>query len=321
MHKALLNEAVFYLTIKAEGPILVKSGIESGDPTRPDMEFVRTQHALLGETIFIPGSSIKGTLRSYSEKISRTLKVVCCDPFNGEHSCSKRLESLAKQSKSSEIYNRSCVACKLYGSTNLAGRAAFADAYPPTPIPITQLVKRTGVAIDRILGSVAVGPFDFEVLTGGAFRSTIRLRNFELWQLGLLGLSLRDLCLGRIRFGYGKSRGLGNVSATLDKLELRAISAHGLTRQSDMLTVKGIGGLMTEDERNRYGIMETLAVTFDSKSKPIEDLIGCTISFERKADSSDWCAPEVNALLGDCVKQAWTAYKDDHQVVRESDND
>jgi CRISPR-associated RAMP protein (TIGR02581 family) len=316
MHKKLLNEATFHLVISAEGPLLVKSGTEGWDPTIPDMQFVRTRHAQLGETIFIPGSSLKGTLRSYSEKIARTLEVLCCDPFNKTDSCSKRLEDLAKESDSFGIYARSCVACKLYGSTNLAGRAAFADAYPTKPIDVAkQLTKRTAVAIDRVLGSVAVGPFDFEALMSGDFETQIRVRNFELWQLGLLGLAVRDLCLGRIKVGYGKSRGFGSVSARLDKLELRSIAEGGLESKDGKLSIKGIGALLG-GEAASYGIegeAEQNPVTLDTRLKPVDDLLGSGIVFERKADSTDWCAPEAASLFSQCVKSAWKAYVKTHK--------
>src|SRR5215210_1793784 len=92
MHKRLLNESTFHLTISVEGPLLVKSGTETWDPAIPDMQFVRTRDAQFRETVFIPGSSLKGTLRSYSEKIARTLDVPCCDPFDQDHSCSAELK-------------------------------------------------------------------------------------------------------------------------------------------------------------------------------------------------------------------------------------
>lgn len=317
MHKKLLNEATFHLVISAQGPLLVKSGTEGWDPTIPDMQFVRTHHAQLGETVFIPGSSLKGTLRSYSEKIARTLDVDCCDPFDKTDSCSKKLEDLTKDSNGFGIYARSCAACKLYGSTNLAGRAAFADAYPTKPIDVTkQLTKRTAVAIDRVLGSVAVGPFDFEALMSGEFETQIRLRNFELWQLGLLGLVVRDLCLGRIKVGYGKSRGFGSVSARLEKLELRSIAEGGLEWKDGKLRIKGIGALLG-DEAASYGITEEAEhnpIVIESSLKPIDDLLGSSIVFERKADSSDWCAPEAGSLFSQCVRSAWNAYVKSHKV-------
>lgn len=316
MHKKLLNEATFHLIISAQGPLLVKSGTEGWDPTIPDMQFVRTRHAQLGETVFIPGSSLKGTLRSYSEKIARTLEVFCCDPFDKTGSCSKRLEDLAKESNSFDIYARSCVACKLYGSTNLAGRAAFADAYPTKPIDVArQLTKRTAVAIDRVLGSVAVGPFDFEALMSGEFETHIRVRNFELWQLGLLGLAVRDLCSGRIKVGYGKSRGFGSVSARLEKLELRSVSEEGLTWENGKLSIEGIGALLG-DEAARYGIdddAERNPVVIETSLKPVDDLLGSSIIFERKADSTEWCAPEAASLFSQCVKSAWNAYVKTHK--------
>ncbi|MFL6214385.1 MAG: RAMP superfamily CRISPR-associated protein [Blastocatellia bacterium] len=315
MHKKLLNEATFYLTISVEGPLLVKSGTETWDPAVPDMQFVRTRDAQFRETIFIPGSSLKGTLRSYSEKIARTLNVDCCDPFDDIHSCSKRLEELGRENKAAEIYKESCAACKLYGSTNMAGRSAFADAYLTKPLDVAkQLTKRTAVAIDRVLGSVAVGPFDFEALISGEFGTQIRLHNFELWQLGLLGLAIRDLCLDRIRVGYGKSRGFGSISAKITKLELRSIAEGGLSTIDGKLTLKGIGALISQEERGRYDIHETEPVSVPTTVIPIVDWLATSVIFERSPDATDWFPPAVDALLGQCVKSAWKRYTLTHQV-------
>ena len=316
MHKKLLNEATFYLTISAEGPLLVKSGLEGWDPTLPDMQFMRTRHAQLGETVFIPGSSIKGTLRSYSEKIARTLNVECCDPFDRKLSCSghEKFKPFTEKNDGRAIYLNSCVACKLYGSMNIASRAAFADAYPTKDIS-KYLTKRTAVAIDRVLGSVAVGPFDFEALTSGDFTTQIRLRNFELWQLGLLGLALRDLCLGRVRIGFGKSRGFGSVSARLDKLELRSIVEEGISIKDGKLRVKGIGAMLSKEDCDAYGIApeEQALVEAPTSLGLVDDVIGVGLLFERRTDSSDWCAPEAYGLFSKCVKASWAKYAESHQ--------
>lgn len=325
MHKKLLNEAIFHLTISAEGPLLIKSGLETWVPTTPDMEFIRTWDARLREeTVFIPGSSLKGTLRSYSEKIARTLNASCCDPFDQNEnsptaSCGARLKKLAEESDSAAIYQQSCTACKIYGSTVLAGRAAFTDAYPLQSLE-RKLTKRTAVAIDRVLGSVAFGPFDFEALVSGAFTTQIRVRNFELWQLGLLGLAVRDLCQGRVRIGYGKSRGFGNVSAKLSKLELRSIADDGLTMNNGQLTVKGMGALLDQakhekldqTDREKYGInpAEIQPVIFPSASVLDNDLIGHGVSFALPEQTEDWCAPEAAVLFSECVRVYWQAYRD-----------
>src|SRR3990172_9552844 len=75
MHKKMVNELRLSFSIAPRGPLLIKSGKESGaDPTLLDMNFVRLHHAGLGrETVYLPGSSLKGTLRSYCEKIARTV--------------------------------------------------------------------------------------------------------------------------------------------------------------------------------------------------------------------------------------------------------
>ncbi len=205
MLKKLLNQATIELTIETQGPLLIKSGIEGGaDPSVPDMRFVRS-----GGQVYLPGSSLKGVFRSYAEKIARTVGARCCNPFD-DNFCGKKLE---KQSSGSDIYKQSCFICRVFGSTAAASRIKFNDAYPPNgQTPTTE--TRTGVAIDRILGSVAHGPFDFEVVTQGKFKTTIHLRNFELWQLGLLALVLRDLEAGLVPIGFAKSRGLGEVKAT-----------------------------------------------------------------------------------------------------------
>jgi CRISPR-associated protein Csm3 len=322
MHKKLINEATFTVFISVQGPLLIKSGVEGWDPTIPDMQFVRTRHGTLGETVYIPGSSLKGPIRAYAEKIANTMAVPCCDLFDKKHSCGadEKIRNLASEGKTAGVYKASCTACKIFGSTNLAGRAAFQDAYPTSPIDdATQLTKRTAVAIDRVLGSVAQGPFDFEALTSGELKTTIRLRNFELWQLGLLGLALRDLCLGRVRIGYGKSRGFGNISARVDKLELRSLLDDGLAATGDGFAVKGISALADDKDRREYGMEDpgNSSASVATTVKPIDDLVGKALTLERSADSAGWCAPEAEALFTACVRTAWKAYRAKHAGGRQ----
>jgi hypothetical protein len=40
MHKKLVNHCTLELTLIPDGPILIKSGRQGADPTKPDMEFV-----------------------------------------------------------------------------------------------------------------------------------------------------------------------------------------------------------------------------------------------------------------------------------------
>lgn len=285
MFKAIYLEGRLELTIKPEGPILIKAGeTGSADPSRPDMEFVRT--ACRGRPeVYIPGSSLKGVVRAQAERIARSLDSAAQqeirqqerirrsdDPreplvpladnplgkpkkddndelspgeyknindfnfssgeyFNklrnelrrqrreqspdGEHEPEQREQD--ERLPTDLIYRRSSFVSQLFGHTSLAGRVRFADAYGEGLL----VEERNGVAIDRIYGSVAVGPFNYETVVAGTFTTTFDLRNLTLAQMALLGLALRDLAEGRVALGFGKSRGLGRVSVTFDSLTLR----------------------------------------------------------------------------------------------------
>lgn len=316
MHTRLLNEATINLVIQVQGPLLIKSGLESGDPTRPDMEFVRTTHLGMGrETVYLPGSSLKGTMRSYCEKIGRTVMPhnahpgFPCDPFDTREPsslsryCGQRIKDKQGESRSlspEDIYRLSCTACRLFGSTSMASRAHFRDAYPGEDLS-RKLMTRTSVAIDRVLGSVAVGPFNFEALTEGAFSTSIRLKNFELWQLGLLGLTLRDLCAGRIRIGYAKSRGLGNVSAHIASLELRALVEDAIAHRDGRLAIKGFGALISKNERIASGIRETATLDIEAEASIDRDSwIGPVANFTTDA--------AITSLLRACANVSWRNY-------------
>jgi CRISPR-associated RAMP protein (TIGR02581 family) len=221
MHKRLVNEAVLELTIEPVGPILIKAGKTGADPTRPDMEFVRTWRG--GEPmVYLPGPSLKGVLRAHCERIARTVEKdghwLACDPLDSRQSCSARLEKRALTGP--KAHKESCFICQMFGNTSLAGHLRPADAYPIAPDEV-RVEERDGVAIDRVFGSVAVGPFQLEVVTEGQFETQIHIKNFSLAQLGLLALALRDLKLGRVGVGFGKSRGLGQVTLTFNQLVLR----------------------------------------------------------------------------------------------------
>jgi CRISPR-associated RAMP protein (TIGR02581 family) len=227
MHKQLVNEANFKFIIEPNGPILIKTGGTDADPTFPDMEFVRTRRQ--GDEkadVYLPGSSLKGILRAQCERIVRTVGsshaqengLWSCDPLHSRESCSRKLEPKRDQWAGDKLYCRSCFVCRMFGNTAIAGHTRITDAYPRGEVLIEE---RYGVAIDRIFGSVAVGPFNLEVVTQGEFEATLLVRNFTLAQLGLLALTLRDLKLGRIGVGFGKSRGLGRVNACFTEFGLR----------------------------------------------------------------------------------------------------
>ncbi len=261
MHKRFVNHCTLDLTISPCGPILIKSGKEGADPTKPDMEFVETYHAG-GRSIYLPGSSLKGAIRAHAERIVRTVgsdksssnRIWANDPLNDKR------EYLSNKS-SSEIYKLSCFTDQMFGSPEIASRVRIEDAYP---VDRTQLKieERNGVAIDRVFGSVAVGPFNYQVCTTGEFKTKIHLKNFTLAQLGLIGLVLRDLNDGWFGLGFAKSRGMGTVtvqfnSATVQYpgcvLENEQIKAIASNQQWSNTVLLGVGEFLENAEAEKYG--------------------------------------------------------------------
>ncbi len=241
MFKKLYNQAKLTYTITPRSPFLIKSGQVPADPTRPDMECVRTFHATLGETVYIPGSSMKGVIRSHSEKILRTLEKQVKDPFNQD-------KSVEQDTPGPDTYVKLCYAAKTFGSTMLASRVRFTDAYPVDGTRVV-IERRNGVAIDRILGSAKAGAlYDLECVSTGTFQGEITLRNFTLWQLGLIAFSLRDLDEGYVHIGLAKSRGFGSVACQVSKLEIITSQPFGSAQK----TLPGVGALVNETERNSY---------------------------------------------------------------------
>lgn len=245
MHKRRWNALKLELVIEPRAPLLIKSGLASPNPSLPDMQFVRTMTPQ-GETVFIPGSSLKSTFRSFTEKVLRTAKADdACEPFPSSPGyCGRRL---ANEKNPAEVYKQSCRACKIYGNTRLKGRLSFTDAFPEGTV---KTETRYGVAISRLTNAVAVGPFDMEVLVQGHFRTALVLENFEVWQVGLLALTLQAINDGLVKLGFGKNRGFGEVSITVEQAVVELAKKPGLSRNA----LWGVGAFVEDGERRDYGL-------------------------------------------------------------------
>jgi CRISPR-associated protein Csm3 len=229
MHGTFYNEAVFEIALRPRTPLLIKAGGEGAaalDPTVPDMNFVRTRKPGQNPEVYIPGSSLRGVLRSYAERLLRSVRTdLACDPTQTRGGRERlRAACFAGQDTTkksgAEAYNQSCYACRLFGNTALAGRARVGDLYVQGEFT---LETRYGVAIDRVTGTVAQGPFELETLSDATFHGTISVRNFTLGQLGLLAAALLDLSDGLVPMGFGKSKGLGRVELTFRRFDVRTV--------------------------------------------------------------------------------------------------
>ena len=303
MFKKLHNQAKISFEVKPITPLLIQSGQTGLDPTLPDMRFIRTKCLWGEEMIFIPGSSLKGVIRSHAEKLLRTMELPICEittePCDQAYDryCRqlrsyerKRLRekpSLPRQQMvadyvedktSNELPEKSpyaihCYPCRTFGSTSLSSRTRVVDAYPwrgdmtegeqkkAVDKVMSGTMVRPGVAIDRKMGSVAHGPFDFEVVTRGTFYGDIVTRNFQLWQLVLVLIALRDIDEGYEQLGYGKSRGLGRLSLDCSSLE---IESYG--HLADLARKNKMAGVGEVEDKDTYDLIGSDSIHYEDVS-------------------------------------------------------
>lgn len=98
----------------------------------------------------IPGSSLKGVIRSLFEQLARSDGEFVHDPW------SREAEDEAEK-------NDFCIVCGTFGSTSIASHVKISDAYPVDSRTASTFVK-TSIAIDREFGSVRSGALFTEEL-------------------------------------------------------------------------------------------------------------------------------------------------------------
>lgn len=246
------------LSLRAEGPLLVK-GPDVFVPDAPDMAFVRYP-VPEGQVPFLPGSSLKGVLRSGVEMLFRGLGERACHVTDKDDRCKNA--------------NERCRACLLFGSTEGASVVLVEDGLPWPPGATDdersraaraieeRRAVRAGVGIDRQTGSVRVGPFDYEVLSDARFYPTIRLRNPEPWQAAALAAGLQLLDEGVLRLGSGTSKGLGRVRVEPTQVRLLALEepdARGLATTGQLSGPSREGLFLSYMADDGRGVLERWA--------------------------------------------------------------
>lgn len=258
------NRFVITATLRMDTPLSVGSRV-SLLPSGPDFPVVKSPDGLP----LIPGSSLKGVVRSHLERILRTMEVAgytyhghrlwACDPLDeakrcvvgrccencgdctGDccRTCSNCKACMVKRATKNgifddeaftrELWEKSCTACRLFGSPWLSSRVYFQDAKLLNGDELLHLTEiRDGVGIDRDLGTAKEGiKFDFEMVPKGAvFDIRISVENAEDWEVGLLLLAFKAMERGELPLGGKKTRGLGWGS--LEGLKVQKISRENL---------------------------------------------------------------------------------------------
>lgn len=217
-------EAVTALRIGAE---------KSLDMTASNLPVIRDARGLP----YLPGSSLKGVLRSGLESVLRSLDrrdlgLWSCDIF--EDRCTAALEEQASKRHREpmgfdldEVRAQLCTVCSLFGSPLLAGRAFIHDL-PVDRKSLRKAEVRDGVGINRDLGTAQTGAkYDFEVVPVGArFRMEILLENVDAYRLALMLKAMEMLDQGQILIGGFTSRGLGRVclkDATIGRIDAKRL--------------------------------------------------------------------------------------------------
>jgi CRISPR-associated protein Csm3 len=210
-----------------EQPLHIGKGV-SLEPVGTDLPIIKTKDDLP----FIPGSSVKGVVRSEFERIIRTFEtqnlainsepLTACDVFSEPCVKEKEKEKLETDSKKSgkvdeadftqKLWEKTCTACRLFGSPWIASRVYIKDMPLLDSEELFRLSEiRDGVAIDRDTGTARKqAKFDYEVVPAKArFKFEAVLENVELWEVGLFGVILKLWAHGEIAIGGMTSRGLG----------------------------------------------------------------------------------------------------------------
>lgn len=189
---------------------------------------------------FIPGSSLKGVVRSTVEALLRAAQIPglrACNPIDEKTSCGAHTDRDAP-------LRDHCAVCRLFGSHLVASHVRFSDAHLVGRGGPSPLEKRDGVAIDRDLRIAAdKKKYDVEVVAPGtAFALEVLVQNPEPWLMGLLVAGLEPIETGFTALGGFTSRGLGRVDITwksLTRTTARQMLTRGAPETPDVQTAFG----------------------------------------------------------------------------------
>ncbi|WP_080639583.1 RAMP superfamily CRISPR-associated protein [Teredinibacter turnerae] len=183
------------------------------DPNPPHLEFSRSD---TGEAC-VPASSIKGWLRSHTQRILTTL--LADDGLDNIKATSLATKWLAH----------------IFGDTSKASWLLLSDAFSANPVSHhTQQFN----AIDRFTGGGKTGAlYCVNAASPTEVHGKITVRtppnDSADWRLGLLILVVRDAMQGDLKLGWGKSRGYGHAHIQLHRENGSSLKWPELVREYD----------------------------------------------------------------------------------------
>ncbi len=217
----------------------------------------------LGQPV-LPGSSLKGKLRSTCETLSHALGLSACmlnhaasgvsctsDVNYYSRVCRDAYQQASKKGLKSRmrwIADNTCDVCKLFGSPIQAGRLWISDGTLEDWASIVQV--RDGVVIDRDSQTAVKGlKYDYEVVPPSSrFKIVIDFENPTSADLALLGAALFQWSAGSSIGGF-TSRGLG-------RFHLNEIKLCGVDMCNPAQRLKFLTGTTTESRLSDLGSWE-----------------------------------------------------------------
>ena len=214
MFEKLVNRFFFTGNIILENELHIGSGKGDG---RTDALFIRDNR----DCPFIPGSSLRGSLRSTIERIVSSMGMNPCLLIKGNKciSTSDKIQEEFKlikkdSSKISDIKKfisndeKVCPVCQLFGSTISASKIKISDLQIQSSY---YYGVRDCVAIDRDTETAKDGAkFDFETIDRKSiFKFELIGENLEPKDLRILAVGIQEMYSGNFWLGGNTSRGLG----------------------------------------------------------------------------------------------------------------
>jgi CRISPR/Cas system CSM-associated protein Csm3 (group 7 of RAMP superfamily) len=175
-------------------------------PAEVDSPVIKTVNG----TPFIPGSSLKGVLRTEFERLLRGCHLDVC-----------MVPDVCGSKKRKDVLP--CPVCTLFGGMDLAGSVRIADAFTPS----SKTMIRDGVGIDRKTRKAKdKTKYDVEVVpkgttfTGTVVIENLAINNHPFAKLGGFLSLVRFFNATSGRIGHATSRGFGKIDLLIDSVSI-----------------------------------------------------------------------------------------------------
>ena len=206
-----------------KGTLVALDPIHIGSSSKNTLDPVDVDSAVLKDSRgypVIPGSSVKGVVRSWFESVLRGAGVYVCDVLDDKNCCTAKGEKERKdckdlRKKAEMSYEASCEVCRLFGGRELAGKLKFKDSYL---IGEPSFEFRDGVETGAVRGHAK---YDFEIISKDSeFSFYLTAENLDEKQRKYFEFIVEALKNGELSVGGKTSRGLGRFAVKDINIEI-----------------------------------------------------------------------------------------------------